>query len=54
MYELNGKISVVTGASRGIGEASARALDAAVLVWSSVGALCQIWSGWLPTLKTIR
>ena len=29
MYELNDKISVVTGASRGIGEASARALDAA-------------------------
>jgi len=29
MNELNGKIAVVTGASRGIGEASARALDAA-------------------------
>ena len=29
MDELNGKIAVVTGASRGIGEASARALDAA-------------------------
>lgn len=29
MHELNGKIAVVTGASRGIGEASARALDAA-------------------------
>ena len=29
MNELNGRIAVVTGASRGIGEASARALDAA-------------------------
>ena len=29
MHELNGKIAVVSGASRGIGEASARALDAA-------------------------
>ena len=29
MNELNGKTAVVTGASRGIGEASARALDAA-------------------------
>ncbi len=29
MGELDGKIAVVTGASRGIGEASARALDAA-------------------------
>ncbi|MEM7219412.1 MAG: SDR family NAD(P)-dependent oxidoreductase [Pseudomonadota bacterium] len=29
MYELTDKIAVVTGASRGIGEASARALDAA-------------------------
>ena len=29
MGDLNGKIAVVTGASRGIGEASARALDAA-------------------------
>jgi 2-dehydro-3-deoxy-D-gluconate 5-dehydrogenase len=29
MTDLNGKIAVVTGASRGIGEASARALDAA-------------------------
>ena len=29
MSDLNGKIAVVTGASRGIGEASARALDAA-------------------------
>lgn len=29
MAELSGKIAVVTGASRGIGEASARALDAA-------------------------
>lgn len=27
MFDLNGKIAVVTGASRGIGEASARALD---------------------------
>ena len=29
MVDLRGKIAVVTGASRGIGEASARALDAA-------------------------
>ena len=29
MDELNGKVAVVTGASRGIGEASARTLDAA-------------------------
>lgn len=29
MNDVNGKIAVVTGASRGIGEASARALDAA-------------------------
>ena len=29
MNELNGKVAVVTGATRGIGEASARALDAA-------------------------
>jgi len=29
MNELNGKVAVVSGASRGIGEASARALDAA-------------------------
>ena len=29
MNELNGKVAVVTGASRGIGEASARVLDAA-------------------------
>ena len=29
MNDLNGKIAVVTGASRGIGEASARALDSA-------------------------
>ena len=29
MADLNGKIAIVTGASRGIGEASARALDAA-------------------------
>ena len=28
-FRLNGKVAVVTGASRGIGEASARALDAA-------------------------
>ena len=29
MNDLNGKVAVVTGATRGIGEASARALDAA-------------------------
>lgn len=29
MFELNGKVALVTGASRGIGESSARALDAA-------------------------
>ncbi|MXY57462.1 MAG: SDR family NAD(P)-dependent oxidoreductase, partial [Gammaproteobacteria bacterium] len=29
MTDLHGKIAVVTGASRGIGEASARALDGA-------------------------
>ena len=29
MNDLSGKVAVVTGASRGIGEASARALDAA-------------------------
>ena len=29
MHELNGKVAVVSGASRGIGEACARALDAA-------------------------
>ena len=29
MNDLNGKLAVITGATRGIGEASARALDAA-------------------------
>ena len=49
MNELSGKIAVVTGATRGIGEASARALDAAgarvVLTGRTVADLDRVAAG---------